>query len=144
RGVARPRVPRRVERSARSPGALRSCHRHARRPGPGSARCRGGDRGSGHAPRDSRGRLVKKLWQAREFSTLVILALEIAFFTWWLWPEPGRTHPFFNAPNFLLILKYSSIYGIAAVGAAIVIISGGIDLAPGAVMALAGVVGAQL
>ena len=87
---------------------------------------------------------MKKLWQVREFSTLVILALEIAFFTWWLWPEPGRTHPFFNAPNFLLILKYSSIYGIAAVGAAIVIISGGIDLAPGAVMALAGVVGAQL
>jgi len=87
---------------------------------------------------------VKKLWQVREFSTLVILALEILFFTWWLWPEPGRTHPFFNAANFLLILKYSSIYGIAAVGAAIVIISGGIDLAPGAVMALAGVVGAQL
>src|SRR5262249_60083861 len=86
---------------------------------------------------------MKKLWQAREFSTLVILALEILFFTWWLWPEAGRTHPFFNAANFLLILKYSSIYGIAAVGAAIVIISGGIDLAPGAVMALAGVVGAQ-
>jgi ribose transport system permease protein len=87
---------------------------------------------------------VKRLWQAREFSTVVILALEILFFTWWLWPEAGRTHPFFNAANFLLILKYSSIYGIAAVGAAIVIISGGIDLAPGAVMALAGVVGAQL
>ena len=87
---------------------------------------------------------MKRLWQAREFSTLVILAIEIVFFTWWLWPEPGRAHPFFNAPNFLLILKYSSIYGIAAVGAAIVIISGGIDLAPGAVMALAGVVGAQL
>ena len=87
---------------------------------------------------------MKKLWQLREFSTIVILVLEILFFTWWLWPEPGRTHPFFNAANFLLILKYSSIYGIAAVGAAIVIISGGIDLAPGAVMALAGVVGAQL
>jgi ribose/xylose/arabinose/galactoside ABC-type transport system permease subunit len=87
---------------------------------------------------------MRRLWQVREFSTLVILALEVLFFTWWLWPEPGRTHPFFNAANFLLILKYSSIYGIAAVGAAIVIISGGIDLAPGAVMALAGVVGAQL
>lgn len=87
---------------------------------------------------------MKRLWQAREFSTVVILVLEILFFTWWLWPEPGRTHPFFNPGNFLLILKYSSIYGIAAVGAAIVIISGGIDLAPGAVMALAGVVGAEL
>lgn len=87
---------------------------------------------------------MKRLWQAREFSTVVILVLEILFFTWWLWPEPGRIHPFFNPGNFLLILKYSSIYGIAAVGAAIVIISGGIDLAPGAVMALAGVVGAEL
>ena len=87
---------------------------------------------------------MKRLWQVREFSTVVILALEILFFTWWLWPDGGRAHPFFNAGNFLLILKYSSIYGIAAVGAAIVIISGGIDLAPGAVMALAGVIGAQL
>jgi len=87
---------------------------------------------------------VKKLWEIRELSTVVILVLEILFFTWWLWPEGGRSHPFLNWPNALLILKYSSIYGIAAVGAAIVIISGGIDLAPGAVMALAGVVGAQL
>jgi len=87
---------------------------------------------------------MKKLLRIREFSTVVILLLEILFFTWWLWPDGSRTHPFFNASNFLLILKYSSIYGIAAVGAAIVIISGGIDLAPGAVMALAGVVGAEL
>jgi ribose/xylose/arabinose/galactoside ABC-type transport system permease subunit len=83
---------------------------------------------------------VKRLWQVRELSTLVILALEIAFFTWYLWPGGGRPHPFFNAENGLLILKYSSIYGIAAIGAAIVIIAGGIDLAPGAVIALAGVV----
>jgi ribose/xylose/arabinose/galactoside ABC-type transport system permease subunit len=87
---------------------------------------------------------VKKLWQAREFSTVVILVLEVLFFTWWLWPEGSRPHPFLNAANFLLILKYSSIYGIAAIGAAIVIISGGIDLAPGAVMALSGVVAAEL
>ena len=87
---------------------------------------------------------MKRLWQVRELSTVAILVIEIIFFTWWLWPEPGRTHPFLNADNALLILKYSSIYAIAAVGAAIVIISGGIDLAPGAVMALTGVVGADL
>jgi ribose/xylose/arabinose/galactoside ABC-type transport system permease subunit len=87
---------------------------------------------------------VKKLWEVRELSTVAILILEVVFFTWWLWPEAGRAHPFLNAGNGLLILKYSSIYGIAAVGAAIVIISGGIDLAPGAVMALAGVVGSEL
>ncbi|HET7698184.1 MAG TPA: ABC transporter permease [Vicinamibacterales bacterium] len=87
---------------------------------------------------------MKKLWHAREFSTVVILVLEILFFTWWLWPDGNRSHPFLNAGNAVLILKYSAIYGIAAVGAAIVIISGGIDLAPGAVIALAGVVCAQL
>jgi len=88
-----------------------------------------------------RGRAVlAALWEVRELSTAVILLLEILFFAWYLWPEAGRPHPFLNFPNALLILKYSSIYGIAAVGAAIVIISGGIDLSPGAVIALAGVV----
>ena len=83
---------------------------------------------------------MKKLWEVRELSTVAILALEIAFFGWYLWPDGDRPHPFLNLPNALLILKYSSIYAIAAVGAAIVIISGGIDLSPGAVIALAGVV----
>ena len=83
---------------------------------------------------------MKRLRAVRELSTVAILIAEILFFTWYLWPEAGRAHPFFNAENFLLILKYSSIYGIAAVGAAVVIISGGIDLAPGAVIALSGVV----
>jgi ribose/xylose/arabinose/galactoside ABC-type transport system permease subunit len=83
---------------------------------------------------------VRRLWEARELSTVAILALEISFFTWYLWPPGGRPHPFFNPGNAVLVLKYSSIYGIAAVGAAIVIISGGVDLAPGAVIALSGVV----
>jgi ribose/xylose/arabinose/galactoside ABC-type transport system permease subunit len=87
---------------------------------------------------------VRKLWEVRELSTVAILAIEIAFFAWYLWPDGGRSHPFLNAANGLLILKYSSIYGIAAIGAAIVIISGGIDLAPGAVIALAGVVAGGL
>jgi ribose/xylose/arabinose/galactoside ABC-type transport system permease subunit len=87
---------------------------------------------------------VRRLWEVREFSTVAILVFEILFFTWYLWPDGNRAHPFLNAGNGLLILKYSAIYGIAAVGAAIVIISGGVDLSPGAVMALAGVVGAQL
>ena len=83
---------------------------------------------------------MRKLWEVRELSTVAILVLEIVFFTWYLWPEGSRTHPFLNVGNAILILKYSSIYGIAAIGAAIVIIAGGIDLAPGAVIALAGVV----
>lgn len=87
---------------------------------------------------------MKKLWQVRELSTVAILAIEVLVFTWWLWPDGGRPHPFLNVDNGLLILKYSSIYGIAAVGAAIVIIAGGIDLAPGAIMALCGVIGSDL
>jgi ribose/xylose/arabinose/galactoside ABC-type transport system permease subunit len=87
---------------------------------------------------------LRALWKTRELSTLFVLALEVAFFTWYLWPEGGRSHPFFNLGNGVLILKYSSLYGIAAIGAAMVIISGGVDLAPGAVMALAGVVTGHL
>ncbi|HMF98019.1 MAG TPA: ABC transporter permease, partial [Vicinamibacterales bacterium] len=83
---------------------------------------------------------MTRWWEGREASTIAILAIEIAFFVWYLSPPPGRTHPFLNAANTVLILKYSSIYGIAAIGAAIVIIAGGIDLSPGAVIALAGVV----
>jgi len=87
---------------------------------------------------------LKTIWKTRELSTLLVLALEVAFFTWYLWPEGARGHPFFNLGNFVLILKYSALYGIAAIGAAMVIISGGVDLAPGAVMALAGVVTGHL
>jgi ribose transport system permease protein len=87
---------------------------------------------------------VKAIWRVRELSTLAILAFEIAFFAWYLWPGDGRPHPFLNVANGLLVLKYSSIYGIAAVGAAIVIICGGIDLAPGAIIALSGVVAGGL
>ena len=83
---------------------------------------------------------MKRFWHVRELSTVVILLLEILFFSWYLWPDGGRFHPFLNLENALLILKYSSIYGIAAVGAAVVIISGGIDLAPGSIIALASVV----
>jgi len=83
---------------------------------------------------------MTKVWQSREASTVAILLVEVLFFTWYLWPDAGRAHPFFNLGNVLLIFKYSSIYGIAAIGAAIVIICGGIDLAPGAVIALTTVV----
>ena len=80
----------------------------------------------------------------RELSTAAILVAEVLFFAWYLWPEAGRAHPFLNVENAVLILKYSSIYGIAAVGAAVVIICGGIDLSPGAVIALAGVITGHL
>jgi ribose/xylose/arabinose/galactoside ABC-type transport system permease subunit len=73
------------------------------------------------------------------WSAAVILLLEFGFFAVLLAPHNGGTHTFANVGNIALVLKYSSIYGIGAIGAAIIIGSGGIDLAPGAVIALASV-----
>jgi len=83
-------------------------------------------------------------WLASGWSAAVILALELAFFSLLLAPERGGGHTFFNLDNLALILKYSSIYGIGAIGAAMIIGSGGIDLSPGAVIALASVVTGHL
>ena len=56
----------------------------------------------------------------------------------------GLPQTFANLDNVALILKYSGIYGIAAIGAAMIIGAGGIDLAPGAVIALASVITGHL
>lgn len=74
------------------------------------------------------------------WSAALILVLEMAVFAIILAPPAGQPHTFLNAANLALILKYSSIYGICAIGAALIIGAGGIDLAPGAVIALAAVV----
>jgi ABC-type sugar transport system ATPase subunit/ribose/xylose/arabinose/galactoside ABC-type transport system permease subunit len=135
-------VPHGLERPPGGAGARAPRGGDARGPRAGGARRRGGRRGEGDAPghRPARGGVVKGIWRVREVSTVLILLLEIAFFAWYLRPEGDRSHPFLNAANGLLILKYSSIYGIAAIGAAMVIIAGGVDLSPGAVIALSGVV----
>ncbi|MBI3785064.1 MAG: ABC transporter permease [Deltaproteobacteria bacterium] len=78
------------------------------------------------------------------WSAALILMLELIFFTILLAPRNGGPHTFANAANFALILKYSSIYGIGAIAAAMIIGAGGIDLAPGAVIALASVVTGHL
>ena len=70
----------------------------------------------------------------------IILLLEFGFFAAVLAPHDGGPHSFANLGNMALILKYSSIYGIGAIGAAMIIGAGGIDLAPGSVIALASVV----
>jgi len=77
------------------------------------------------------------------WSAAAILVLEFAFFTAILWRGDGP-HTFANAENVALIFKYAGIYGISAIGAALIIGTGGIDLAPGAVIALASVVTGHL
>jgi ribose/xylose/arabinose/galactoside ABC-type transport system permease subunit len=74
------------------------------------------------------------------WSAALILSLEVLLFTILLAPRDGTAHTFANLANLELILKYSSIYGIGAIGAAMIIGAGGIDLAPGAVIALASVI----
>ncbi len=78
------------------------------------------------------------------WSAAIILLLEFGFFALVLAPHDGGPRTFANAGNVALILKYSSIYGIAAIGAAMIIGAGGIDLAPGAVIALASVITGHL
>ncbi|GIW45422.1 MAG: monosaccharide-transporting ATPase [Candidatus Binatia bacterium] len=78
------------------------------------------------------------------WSAAALLILEIALFTWLLAPADGRPHPFANLANFALVLKYSAVFSLGAIAAALIIGSGGIDLAPGAVMALASVVAGHL
>lgn len=77
------------------------------------------------------------------WSAAAILALEFAFFALIL-ARRGLPQTFANFDNVALILKYSGIYGIAAIGAAMIIGAGGIDLAPGAVIALASVITGHL
>lgn len=70
----------------------------------------------------------------RELGVLLILIGELALFAALL----GTS--FANPENAGLILKYTAIFGIAAIGASMVIATGGIDLSPGALIALSSVV----
>ena len=58
------------------------------------------------------------------------------------WLEP--THSFFGAYSLQTLFHNSALFGVLAVGAAVVIIAGGIDLSVGSVVALSGVIGARL
>ena len=78
------------------------------------------------------------------WSAAIILLLEFGFFALILAPRDGGPHTFANLGNVALILKYSSIFGIGAIGAAMIIGAGGIDLAPGSVIALASVITGHL
>jgi len=97
----------------------------ARRPAPGSRR-----------------RTLPRLVSG--WSAALILVAEFVFFAVLLAPRNGGPQTFANLGNVALILKYSSIYGIGAIAAAMIIGAGGIDLAPGAVIALASVITGHL
>jgi ribose/xylose/arabinose/galactoside ABC-type transport system permease subunit len=53
-----------------------------------------------------------------------------------------RPDTFLTVDNFLNVLRRSSVYGIVAIGMTFVIISGGIDLSVGSMLAVCGMIGA--
>ena len=68
----------------------------------------------------------------RELLPFGSLILVIAILSLWL-PDS-----FLTLDNFLNVLRRSSVYGIIAVGMTFIIISGGIDLSVGSLLALCG------
>ncbi len=70
-----------------------------------------------------------------EFGIYLVLVVMIIFLSF-------MSPTFFTAGNFLNILRQVSINGILAMGMTFILITGGIDLSVGSVLALAGVLGA--
>jgi ribose/xylose/arabinose/galactoside ABC-type transport system permease subunit len=87
-------------------------------------------------PRSSR---LRRLFGSREMVILGVFLLELLAFALVDARHPGQTH-FVSLEPLLGAARGVSLIGIAAVGASMVIISGGIDLSPGAVYGLSGVV----
>jgi ribose/xylose/arabinose/galactoside ABC-type transport system permease subunit len=82
---------------------------------------------------------MRRLFRAREFGILVVLAAEIAAFSV-LTHRPDRPNPMLDADNLLATLRDMTVLATAALGSCVVIISGGIDLSVGSCIALTSVV----
>jgi len=82
---------------------------------------------------------MRRLFRAREFGILVVLAAEIAAFSV-LTHRPDRPNPMLDADNLLATMRDMTVLATAALGSCVVIISGGIDLSVGSCIALTSVV----
>jgi len=69
----------------------------------------------------------------RQYGIMLVFVLECLIFALW-------TEYFFTVPNILNVVNQIVIYGIIAVGMTFIIITGGIDLSVGSVVAIVGVV----
>jgi len=81
--------------------------------------------------------LSKKFFAVENIGIYIFLTMLIIFFS-------VMTNAFLTFSNFIVILRQVSIIGIAAFGQALVVISGGIDLSVGSIVALSGVIAASL
>src|ERR1700693_3367441 len=73
----------------------------------------------------------------RRYGTTLFLALLMVFFT-------SQNERFISLRNLTNILTEGSIYGIIAVGMTFVILTAGVDLAVGSLLAFAGMAGASV
>lgn len=73
----------------------------------------------------------------RQFSIVLVFFLIVAFFSF-------ASQYFLTWPNWLNLVRQSSINGILAIGVTFVILTKGIDLSVGSVMALTGMIAASL
>ncbi|OBQ92508.1 ABC transporter permease [Mesorhizobium sp. M4A.F.Ca.ET.050.02.1.1] len=73
----------------------------------------------------------------RQFSIVLVFFLIVAFFAF-------ANQYFMTWPNWLNLVRQSSINGILAIGVTFVILTKGIDLSVGSVMAIAGMIAASL
>jgi ribose transport system permease protein len=79
----------------------------------------------------------------RESGILLVLALQVLLI-WVVAPSVGDQSAFMNRENLMQVARAFSFIGIAAIGATMVIVAGGIDLSVGSVMGLTVVVTALL
>lgn len=96
---------------------------------------------SSATPREERGRggLAEAL-RAPEWSLVVGILAVLGFIYW----KQGPPHTFFQPQNLTPLLHNIALFGVLAVGAAVIIVSGGIDLSIGSVVALSAVVAGKL
>lgn len=79
----------------------------------------------------------RKKWLFQEATLLIAIAVLVVVSAW-------RDPKFLNAYNLQVIAREAALFGIMGIGETLVILTGGIDLSPGSMVALSGVVVAYL
>ncbi|MGQ9461539.1 MAG: ABC transporter permease [Candidatus Fervidibacter sp.] len=81
--------------------------------------------------------MQRKRWLFQEATLLVAIVVLVLVSAW-------RDPKFLNAYNLQVIAREAALFGIMGIGETLVILTGGIDLSPGSMVALSGVVVAYL
>ena len=82
---------------------------------------------------------VVRIFRSPEWGLVAVILVALAVI-YWLDPS----HAFFRGYRVQTLFHQVALFGLLAIGATVVIISGGIDLSTGSLVALSSVVGAKL